>query len=103
MNSNETVVVVVLILATVIVVALFKFTDLRARIGKLFEIIGRTKRRPARQPSSPEVRIRKRQGAQPWLYRHWRGVLIGSSILLIIVVPVWWWAEQPAPWRMLLS
>ena len=105
MSNNETLVVIVLILAVVMVVALLKF-DRRVKImlKKLgFEIQVENDGKPPDRSLDPHERMRRPQRRRPLVFRRWGHILIGAPILLLFAAPIWWWAEQPAPWRMLLS
>lgn len=111
MNSNEAVVIVVLILAVVTVVALFRFNkDFRAivkALGVSFSIAIKGKDRFPREKqlrSGKKIKpVGELENSQPWLFHHWRAVVITSVVLLLIVMPFCWWFEQPATWRMLAA
>lgn len=89
MNTNQALVAVVSILGLVIVVALAKSRQLRARIQSRalgeFELQteGGIGLPPKNRPGSPKKLIRTLHDPRPWLFRRWRVVLIFPFVLII--------------------
>jgi len=109
MSTNETVVVIIIVMALVILAALCKFDHVVTTIGWrgvlsfVLKALGgtrRTTRAVARGPRKPK---RRTKGLRPWFALHWRAMLSAVFMLVLWVVPACWWFQQPASWRMLLS
>jgi len=107
MSTNETVVVIIIVMALVILAALYKFElvsaqiDWRGVLKFVLKALGRSShptRKVARKTRNPKRRMK---ALRPWL--HWRAVLSAVFMLVLWVVPACWWFQQPTPWRLLLS
>ena len=108
MNGHDALVAVVVTLGLVVVIALLKSREVRARIqpkSGLFELQtkARTPVAPQTTPGSPKKRVQAPQDTRAWISRHWRAVAIASLILTMIVAPSYWWFSQREFWRMLVS
>ena len=108
MNGHDALVAMVLIMSLVIVVALVKSRQVRARIQSKglgqFELqTDAGIRVPPKNNSGPSRKhVRVPRGTPSWGSRNWRGTLVLSFILILVGTPSGWWFSQPEFWRMLV-